>query len=303
MERVDDSDPRITYTPADAWVVGGVSDEWNSTTRGSKSGRASLSFQFSVYNSTCNMNIEGKSISVYGTLSGNQSTVNPIDLFVLDGGAPVTFAPGLNGTWLHHQRLYSSPMLKDGPHTLVMNHTVDNSDVFIDYFDITPSDPNATTSQSNPLSTSESGTGTEGLSYGAIAGIAIAISLVLLGCLGLLVWLLRSRRKAVNGTGTADARNRPFLDATAPSMTAARSQNATMPDSDWPRSGSTAGTSGANTQKGPAFRIMNDTGEAGPSTLSSLHLIRTHAIRERTGVILHSVPRQLFSLIGETPNI
>ncbi|ESK82009.1 hypothetical protein Moror_8415 [Moniliophthora roreri MCA 2997] len=232
---------------------------------------------FEVYNSTCNMNIEGKSISVYGTLSGNQSTVNPIDLFVLDGGAPVTFAPGLNGTWLYHQRLYSSPTLRDGPHTLVMNRTVDNSDVFIDYFDITPSDPNATTSQSNPLSTSESGTGTEGLSSGAITGIAIAISLVLLGCLGLLVWLSRSRRRAVNGTGTADTQNRPFLDVTSPSMTTARSQSATMPDSDWSRSGSTAGTSGANTQKGPAFQIMNDTGEAGPSVSETPPPYRKHA--------------------------
>lgn len=43
---VDDTDPRITYTPLSAWYVGGVSNEYNGTAHGTDTAGATAAITF-----------------------------------------------------------------------------------------------------------------------------------------------------------------------------------------------------------------------------------------------------------------
>ncbi|EEB89922.1 hypothetical protein MPER_11933 [Moniliophthora perniciosa FA553] len=114
MERVDDMDPRIKYTPANGWFLAGVSEEYNSTTHCSQSSPVEMTFQFN-----------GTSIAVYGTISPLADRPNPVDLYILDDSSPVRFAPTIEaGVVRRHERMFFSPTLKDGLHTLVIRRTV-----------------------------------------------------------------------------------------------------------------------------------------------------------------------------------
>ncbi|ESK82578.1 hypothetical protein Moror_3677 [Moniliophthora roreri MCA 2997] len=197
MERVDDMDSRISYTPANAWFLGGVSEEYNSTTHGSQSILAEMSFQFN-----------GTSITVYGTITHRADIPSPVDVFALDDSLPVRFAPTVQaGVAQRHVRMFFSPPLKDGLHTLIMRRTVDKSESWIDYIDYTPSaatlasGEGLSSSSSSPLPSSTTNQSNsndaqlKSLSPGALAGIIVACVILLLGIL-ILLFLFLKRRKA-----------------------------------------------------------------------------------------------------------
>uniref|UniRef100_A0A0W0EUJ7 Uncharacterized protein n=1 Tax=Moniliophthora roreri TaxID=221103 RepID=A0A0W0EUJ7_MONRR len=199
MERVDDMDSRISYTPANAWFLGGVSEEYNSTTHGSQSILAEMSFQFN-----------GTSITVYGTITHRADIPSPVDVFALDDSLPVRFAPTVQaGVAQRHVRMFFSPPLKDGLHTLIMRRTVDKSESWIDYIDYTPSaatlasGEGLSSSSSSPLPSSTTNQSNsndaqlKSLSPGALAGIIVACVILLLGILILLFLFLKSRKARV----------------------------------------------------------------------------------------------------------
>lgn len=85
---------------------------------------------------------EGTSIVVYGTANPGSQTIE----FVVDGAhrgsfdAPASLPEGSLGGAVYHQRLYTSPTLAAGQHTLVVTSGAgDGVHVFLDYFVFTPS--------------------------------------------------------------------------------------------------------------------------------------------------------------------
>ncbi|ESK82010.1 hypothetical protein Moror_8416 [Moniliophthora roreri MCA 2997] len=195
MERVDDMDPRIEYTPANSWFTAGVSEEYNSTTHCSQSSPAEMTFQFN-----------GTSIAVYGTISPLADRPNPVDLYILDGSPPVQFAPIIQaGVVRRHERMFFSPTLKDGLHTLVMRRMVNNSESFVDYIDFTPSVASGESSSSlvlpspsitnEPQNDGNNSVQSKSLSTGALIGIVVACVVLLLAILVLLFLFLRRQRQ------------------------------------------------------------------------------------------------------------
>ncbi|KAF9220919.1 hypothetical protein BS17DRAFT_712720 [Gyrodon lividus] len=131
---VDDRDPRITYTGT--WTLGGNAPEYENTTHGTTIAGSSASFNFTG-------TFHGTSVSVFGT-------VGPVDYYHVDVGPPmsvynldhfpaVTFtAPALNSASYHYQ-FYTSPLLDEGVHYLVITSVNMSSVLWLDYLQYTPS--------------------------------------------------------------------------------------------------------------------------------------------------------------------
>ncbi|KAF9255470.1 hypothetical protein L218DRAFT_991854 [Marasmius fiardii PR-910] len=142
MERVDDNDTRISYTPSvpKAWWMAGANSEYNHSTHGSSTAGAQMTFQF-----------RGTRVDVYGTISGNLASLKTINEFTVDDGAPVTWTASPHNPPLYNQRMFSSPTLQEGTHTLTMRITVNNSNTYFDYLEFMP--PFSQPSPSSSLST------------------------------------------------------------------------------------------------------------------------------------------------------
>ncbi|KAG7089049.1 hypothetical protein E1B28_010759 [Marasmius oreades] len=141
MQRIDDTDPRIRYTPPKSWFTGGNAAEYNSTTHGSKTAGAQMVFHFT-----------GTKVDVYGTISSNVATVQNFDLFTLDDQDPVQWSVSPQTAPVYHQKMFSSPILQDGPHVLTLELLVDKSGTWIDYLEFMPS-PSEFSSSQLPLGT------------------------------------------------------------------------------------------------------------------------------------------------------
>ncbi|KAK1230205.1 hypothetical protein PQX77_006714, partial [Marasmius sp. AFHP31] len=125
MERLDDTVPSLVYTPADAWEIGGVDGEYNSTTHGTRIAGARMQFIFT-----------GTGIDVYGTKSFNMSTAPATNRFTIDGGNPVTWSASPNPDRVFNTSMFSTRGLSEGTHALVMEVTVENSETWIDYLQV-----------------------------------------------------------------------------------------------------------------------------------------------------------------------
>ncbi|KAG7089056.1 hypothetical protein E1B28_010766 [Marasmius oreades] len=141
MQRVDDDDSRIQYTPKRDWFRDGQPEEFMHTSHGSDTADAQMSFDF-----------KGTKVNVYGTLTSLGSRKTSY-LFSIDNGNPVEFFPPSppQRDDVYNQQLFSSDTLQDGPHILTMKVTVDDSSLYFDYLEFMPSVPGQSSSPSpNP---------------------------------------------------------------------------------------------------------------------------------------------------------
>uniref|UniRef100_A0A0W0EUK6 Uncharacterized protein n=1 Tax=Moniliophthora roreri TaxID=221103 RepID=A0A0W0EUK6_MONRR len=194
MERVDDTDLRMEYSP-DTWFKDGSPEEHNGTSHGSWIAPAEMTFRFN-----------GTYVAVHGTISPVTFRPRPIDLFLLDDQDPAEFSPVIDGIARQHQRLYSSPRLTDGFHTLILRRTVHRSaETWIDYIDFMPSSTafgGSSTSPATPTSPSATGgsqqNGSNGgaLSTGTLIGIVVACTVLLASLVFLVLWIRKRRQRS-----------------------------------------------------------------------------------------------------------
>ncbi|KAJ8095527.1 hypothetical protein PM082_023053 [Marasmius tenuissimus] len=125
MERLDDSDPGLAYTPPDAWFIGGGGNEYKFTTHGTRNAGAQMHFVFA-----------GNGVDVYGTISHNSSTLPALNRFILDGGDPVSWSAEASPTSVYNTNMFKAHGLQDGTYTLIMEVLVRDSETWIDYLEV-----------------------------------------------------------------------------------------------------------------------------------------------------------------------
>ncbi|KAJ7574052.1 hypothetical protein C8J56DRAFT_980571 [Mycena floridula] len=182
---LDDSDPSVKYSIGD-WNTGGVDEEFKSTTHGTTAANAFATIPFS-----------GTYIEVYGTIAPQGvGHPDPVTTYTIDKGPATSFAPVTTNTsaTLHQTRFFTSPTLPDGNHTLVVQSTVQGGQVWLDFFEFTPSPVTTTvTVTTTPTGSSNSGTSVNDNStsastksspqVGAIVGAALgSVAVTLLFC-------------------------------------------------------------------------------------------------------------------------
>jgi len=184
---LDDSDPSIQYSIGD-WSPGGVDQEFKSTTHGTTAANAFATIPFS-----------GTYIEVYGTIAPQGvGHPDPITTYTIDKGSSTSFAPVTTNTsaTLHQFRFFASPTLPDGNHTLVVQSTVQGGQIWLDFFEFTPSPVTTTTTVT--VTTTPTGSSSNGaadndnigsastkssLQVGAIVGAALgSVAVTLLFC-------------------------------------------------------------------------------------------------------------------------
>ncbi|KIP07163.1 hypothetical protein PHLGIDRAFT_428764 [Phlebiopsis gigantea 11061_1 CR5-6] len=201
---VDDSDLSLLEYSHNQWFLGGSSSEYNSTTHGSFSAGAKMTFKFN-----------GTSVAVYGTISGTdpalQSTVPACNsTYQIDDASLSTYTAPFVSANLYQARYFQSPQLQAGPHTLVLTATCANQGpwFWLDYLTYVPSpvaaavsvsaSPSSVSSSPTPAATSPPATAptAAGPSSGVLAAaITIPLSVALLLALSALWWLKRLRRQ------------------------------------------------------------------------------------------------------------
>ncbi|KAJ8095521.1 hypothetical protein PM082_023047 [Marasmius tenuissimus] len=126
MQRLDDSDPGLAYTPPNAWFIGGDDNEYNFTTHGTRNAGAQIQFVFA-----------GTGIDVYGTTPHNNLSAPPVsNRFTLDGGEPVSWSAVANPIPTYNTNMFGAHKLQDGTHTLLMEVLVRDSETWIDYLEV-----------------------------------------------------------------------------------------------------------------------------------------------------------------------
>ncbi|KAG7089055.1 hypothetical protein E1B28_010765 [Marasmius oreades] len=145
MQRVDDTDSRIQYTPKGAWRQDGVVGEFRQTSHVSDTSGSQMAFEF-----------KGTKVAVYGTIGGTQPGFRKTTyLFSIDNGNAVEFSPSSpQGDLAFHQNMFSSDTLQDGMHLLTMKVNMGNDvGLWFDYLEFMPSVPGQSSS-SPPTTTS-----------------------------------------------------------------------------------------------------------------------------------------------------
>ncbi|KAJ7704804.1 hypothetical protein B0H17DRAFT_921022, partial [Mycena rosella] len=104
---VDDHDALVRYTGA--WQTGGESEEFKGTTSFSSEAGAAATFSFN-----------GTSVAVFGTVAA-KAQPNASLTFLVDSSVTGAYtSPSNLASAIHHESLWASPALSDGPHTLVI---------------------------------------------------------------------------------------------------------------------------------------------------------------------------------------
>ncbi|KAJ7720872.1 hypothetical protein DFH07DRAFT_684064, partial [Mycena maculata] len=121
---VDDHDPLVQYNPPGGWLSEGSSIEYMKTTMAP-----------TVLGSTATFKFNGTSIAVYGTIAGpNYQATMDFHIDTLTG----SYSPAMTvvDTTTYHQLLWTSDVLVDGVHTLVItqNCSIQDRILFLDYF-------------------------------------------------------------------------------------------------------------------------------------------------------------------------
>ncbi|KAK1218139.1 hypothetical protein PQX77_019182 [Marasmius sp. AFHP31] len=230
MQRVDDTDSRLVYTPPEKWHTAGVEAEFMRSTHWTTTADAQMTFQFkgrSFFSrfepQSILFDASGTKVSVFGTISSNVPQPATLNLFSVDDREPVSRSVAAQKPAVYKQLFFSSPTLDDGVHTLTMKVTVNDSQTFIDYLEFEPSQPSSMSSSSSSSSNSPSSS-TSGvpipatsvvvqvfagsLPAGAVAGISAAVTLGVISGLGCLLWWWRRRRH----------KRRRRVDLTAPQI-------------------------------------------------------------------------------------
>ncbi|KAL0067269.1 hypothetical protein AAF712_005666 [Marasmius tenuissimus] len=163
--RLDDRDPRISYTPESGWHPRGSEPEYQNTTMGTSAAGARMTFTFT-----------GSYIAVYGTISHKLTTSPTSNTFTLTmSGKDTTH----NTTWAaaprldanYNVKMYESPQdIEYGLYTLAMDVGVKGSDTWIDYLELNQTDPNANTKTSTSSSRSSTPNSTPTVATGSATG-------------------------------------------------------------------------------------------------------------------------------------
>ncbi|KAJ7194223.1 hypothetical protein GGX14DRAFT_700960 [Mycena pura] len=123
---VDDRNISIKYNP-----------EWTTLDLGTFIDFRATTSQPPVTGGEAQYTFNGTSVSVYGTFgpSADDGSENGTSMaFSVDGGDAATFTvPPRTTSATHHQLFYSSPVLSQGLHTLLIQSTQSGSDIFLDY--------------------------------------------------------------------------------------------------------------------------------------------------------------------------
>ncbi|THU81180.1 hypothetical protein K435DRAFT_809297 [Dendrothele bispora CBS 962.96] len=143
--RIDDTDPRIAY--AGLWTLGGIQYvEYNGTTHGARnSPAASMSLIF-----------DGTQAKVFATLDARDpESPNPIYDIYIDEEFALTYSPNLTSIVQYKQSIFSSPILDNGEHTLLITNRVESFNaIWLDFFDFFLPDPTSSTEPLSDASTS-----------------------------------------------------------------------------------------------------------------------------------------------------
>ncbi|KAJ7704819.1 hypothetical protein B0H17DRAFT_920757, partial [Mycena rosella] len=119
---VDDHDPLVHYTGA--WQTAGAPEEFNATTSFSSEAGAAATFSFN-----------GTSVTVFGTIAA-KAQPNASLTFLVDSSVSGAYTPpnGMTSD-IHHEALWASPALSDGPHTLVITQATAQAAgvIYLDY--------------------------------------------------------------------------------------------------------------------------------------------------------------------------
>ncbi|KAL0067696.1 hypothetical protein AAF712_005136 [Marasmius tenuissimus] len=214
MQRVDDTDSRLIYTPPEEWHIAGVEAEFMHSTHWTTTADAQMVFQFKGWSFFKIVEPQlilsgalGTKVSVFGTISSNVPQPATLNFFSVDDREPVSWSVAAQKPAVYKQLFFSSPTLEDGVHTLTMNVTVSNSQTFIDYLEFEPSQPSSIPLSSSSTSTSSATSDVPipttsvavqvsdgSLPAGAVAGISVVATLAVISGLGCLWWWWRRRR-------------------------------------------------------------------------------------------------------------
>ncbi|KAF9456711.1 hypothetical protein BDZ94DRAFT_1274990 [Collybia nuda] len=142
--KVDDRDPRVEYLPDPGlWMLGGVQEEFDSTTHGTAMTGSQVRFTF-----------QGPYVNVFGTISNVPPYPGaPISTYSLDGSSPQEFHPAPPNGISYRQAFYRSPWLEYKQHVLIITFTASsNASFWLDYFEIIPNEASTSPSSSLPPS-------------------------------------------------------------------------------------------------------------------------------------------------------
>ncbi|EIW77885.1 hypothetical protein CONPUDRAFT_167893 [Coniophora puteana RWD-64-598 SS2] len=156
---VDDVAADIMYTGN--WSQGGRFPEYHNTTHGTASQGDTATFNFT-----------GTWISVYVSMGDTDIWGIPSLEFAVDGGEPESYTSiNISAGQSWHWQAFSSDILDEREHTLVINHTdAGPSTLWLDFLEYLPS-----SSASSPAPPSESAptAASEHLSKGSLAGVIV----------------------------------------------------------------------------------------------------------------------------------
>ncbi|KAK1225589.1 hypothetical protein PQX77_011484 [Marasmius sp. AFHP31] len=129
--RIDDHDSQVHFTPKEAWMTGGLTTEFMGTTMGTTTAGALMSFNFT-----------GTGVEVYGSPSLYLASPAVLNLFTIDGGAPVQWSqdPRAWSGPSSSVKMFSARELQYGAHALVMKVTAQGSGTWIDYLEVAAND-------------------------------------------------------------------------------------------------------------------------------------------------------------------
>ncbi|KAJ7508785.1 hypothetical protein B0H11DRAFT_2431861 [Mycena galericulata] len=129
---IDDSDPRVSYTPA--WQHFTGDQDFQHTSQQSTNPGDMFSLTFQVMRPLRRFVLPGKAIKMYGSITdiGMKASM------VVDGGVAEVFAPSSLPESVTNNLIFSSGVLDDGNHTLVVT-SEGTSPMWMDYVLVTPS--------------------------------------------------------------------------------------------------------------------------------------------------------------------
>ncbi|KAJ7482968.1 hypothetical protein B0H11DRAFT_2021626 [Mycena galericulata] len=179
---IDDSDPRVSYNPA--WQHFVLDEDFQHTSQESTNPGDMFSLTF-----------QGKAIEMYGGITNIGMKAS----MVVDGGVAEIFAPSSLPQSATNNLIFSSGVLKDGNHTLVVT-SEGTSPMSVDYFLVTPStlssaSPTSSGSSSSPtLPATSPTTKPKPTPVGAIVGGAVG-GLVVMALAAAAIFFFRRRAR------------------------------------------------------------------------------------------------------------
>jgi hypothetical protein len=190
---VDDTNPGIVYKGT--WITGGSPGEYDITTHGTDqagsiaiftfNGRATFSEVDTKSFYDLPLHCPGTSIAAYGTLGPGGT---PITTYDLDNSALVVYSAPVVGDPVFNTLFYQSPVLSNGPHSLVITFLNSSGIYWLDYLLYMPSPTPNSSSLASGAATSSAGVPTT--THASITAQSAPVGVIVGGVLGGLLLLL-----------------------------------------------------------------------------------------------------------------